>query len=202
MSACQHLKSCSSLIHPAMPSYTYQLQVCSKQFLNVVRQMLARRRDACIIPQALRANVAQSMPLTLPHESFFESAIFQIADEIAVASLSLLLLSSLSSSTASPPRTARIAIWRSIGRRWVVCRAWLESDRLTGIQMACHSLYGCRNSALLNFHRGSSLATRADSCLLVERLLLLRWCCTILSRRHLCLGLAHHSHLTVRTSLL
>ncbi len=91
------------------------------------------------------------MPLILAHETFFESAIFKIANEVAVASLAALL--PLLGPAPPSSRTAHISIPASV-RGWrVVRRAWLETDRLAGIQVASDSLYGDRNPTLLHFHR-------------------------------------------------
>jgi hypothetical protein len=80
------------------------------------------------------------MPLALSHESFLQSPVFQIANKIAVASLPS--LTSLLSSASSPSR-----IWSSIRRRRIVCRAWLQADRLIRIEVAGHSLYRYRNTS-------------------------------------------------------
>lgn len=99
----------------------------------------------------LRANSVSSMPLTLAHEPFLQSAILKVSDEVAVASSAS--LSTLCSSTAPPSRAARISIRKTI--RWwrIVGRTWLQADRLGRIEMTCDSLNCCRNPSLLLFHR-------------------------------------------------
>lgn len=90
------------------------------------------------------------MPLALAHESFLKSAVFQIADEVAVAPRTA--LTTLCGSTAASPCTTGVSIRGSVGRWWVVCWAWLETDRLVGVEVAGDSLDGNGDTALLYFH--------------------------------------------------
>jgi hypothetical protein len=138
------------------------------------------------------------MPLALSHESFFQSPVLQIANEIPVTSLPG--LSSLLSSAASPSRVRGIR--NSIGRWRVVCRAGLEADRLGRVEVAGYSLDGYRNSTLLHFHSRSSLPSRSHGCLSIEALLGLRRTWSVLCRWHLRCRLSHHAHLIIRTGLL
>ena len=99
------------------------------------------------------------MPLALSHKPFLQGPVLQVANEVAIASLSG--LPSLLRSAASPSRIC--GIWHSIGRWRVVGRAGLETDRLRGIEMARYSLNGYGNSTLLHFHRRGSLSSRSHS---------------------------------------
>ena len=135
------------------------------------------------------------MPLALSHESFLQSPVFQVANEIAVASLPS--LTSLLSSASSPSR-----IRNSIGRWRVVRRAWLQADGLIRIEVAGYPLDRYGNPTLLDFHCRSSLTSRPHGGLGVQTLLGLRRSRAILCRWHLCCRLSHHAHLIVWTRLL
>ena len=97
------------------------------------------------------------MPLVLAHESLFERTVLEIPNEIAIAPRTL--LPSLRRSAATSPLTPRIAIWNSVWRGRVVRRAGLQSDRLRGVKVTCHSLDSWRDPALLLLHCCGSLAS-------------------------------------------
>jgi len=142
------------------------------------------------------------MPLALSHEALLKGAVFQIPNKV----VSCAALTALGGSTASSTCTAWISVRRSVGWRRVVCRAWLEADGLVGVEVACYSLDGLRNSALLYLHGRGSLSTRTHglSCgLRIQALLLLLlWRSSIWPCWHLCRGLLHYANLVIWTRLL
>ena len=140
--------------------------------------------------ERLCGSALRSMPLSLSHEALLKCAVLQISNEISVAPLSL--LTRLGSSTSSSPCTSWVLTARSTLRWWwVICRAGLESDGLSRVEMASHSLDCNRYAALLHFHCGSSLTTRPHRSLLcietLLTLLLLRmlWWTLCVLRSHL-----------------
>lgn len=101
--------------------------------------------------------------VVVSHKAFFESSLFQVADEVPVAARALL-------NATSSPCSARSAIGASsshIGRRWVVGRAGLQADRLARVEVAGHALNGCRNATLLLLHCRCSLSGRSHGSLLL-----------------------------------
>lgn len=114
-----------------------------------------------------------SMPLALTHESFLQCAVFEVANEIPIASTRTLC--ALLSPTASPPRTSWVSVRGSIRRWWIVCWAGLQANRLGGIEMTGYPLDRYGYATLLHFHSGRSLASCAHciiGCLCIKILLL------------------------------
>lgn len=124
------------------------------------------------------------VPLILAHVSFAEHTVFEGANEIPIALVSI----PITRSAATTPLTG-ISIHVPVRRRWIIRRAGLQSNRCVGIQVASNPLDGSRDSSV-RVHGGCSLTACSCGRLCIETL-----------SRHLVAW--HHSHLmTVARRLL
>lgn len=116
------------------------------------------------------------VPLVLAHVPFAEHTVFESANEIPVALVTI----SITRSAPTTPLTG-VSIDVPVRRRWVVRRAGLQSNRCVRIQVASNSLDGSRDSSV-GVHGRCSLPACSRSRLCVETLrgYLVAW---------------HHSHL-------
>lgn len=89
------------------------------------------------------------MPRVLvSHESFFQGAFFEIADEIAISPATLLNPASPSTSTSRSIIHANHAF----ARGGIIGWTRLQADRLSRVKVACHSLNSSRDTTLLLLH--------------------------------------------------
>lgn len=133
--------------------------------------------------------------ILVAHKTLLQSSFFEVSDEISVSSATLLRATSTSTRPARGIVDARHA---PVGRRRVVGWAWLQSNWLGRVEVACYALDGSGNAALLLLHGRGPLARRSHPRLGIEAGLLGH--IAVLPRRHLLWGLGH-DHLAVSTLL-
>ena len=86
--------------------------------------------------------------LLIAHEAFLQRPLFQVPDEVSIATLALLCAAAPS---PCPVRTL-IRPWHVLAGWRVVRWARLQANWLTGIEVACDALDSCWDTALLLVH--------------------------------------------------
>lgn len=104
--------------------------------------------------------------LLITHEALLQSALLKVSDEIAVSSAALLL--------RAAPASTGLSAWgtfdtdHAITCRRIVCRTGLQPDRVVGIEVTGHALYGRRDAALLLLHSRCPLPARPHAILGIQ----------------------------------
>lgn len=101
------------------------------------------------------------VPLVLAHISFTQDTIFECANEVPVALVA--------TCPAAAPPLVGIRIDISVGRRRIVSRARLQSNRGVGVKVARHTLDRRRDSPSFG-HGRRALTSGPCSCLRIEAL--------------------------------